>query len=1045
MILVGTFLVFAGLYIVYAHLLGGINGLPPLPEAYETEASGGSETPPPLPSDNNAEQKLHQAFGLVYDEIKSYKIKMELQSRGMVLATQNFEILSDGRLKLSPFSLALFRKSPNPDVQEINTVRSKEAILAFDRPISSLADMGNRKIIAGTLTGDDTLGGNITLVNNRHSSIPTDHISLTTPGPLYYDEAKQLIWTDAPVLVLDPHAKPRETRITGIGMDLTLKTDEPSVRGQSGGDGRPRVSARRSESPTGVEKIRLQKEVDMSLSIDPRSGFLESGTETARKKTSPTPATTGASTPEQDASILHITTRGPFVYNLTTDRARFDNQAGNPDSRVNVNRLNETQHLNDQLLCDHLEIQFRRKNTGAARGADSSAMEGGLDMESAHATGREVILHSDAEVLDAYGTDFFYDRVTHVTTLRGSPMRALKEGSEIEAPEMQLQDIKGAQQATAQGAGRLSMLDKATGKRTGTAHWTKQMVYGREGTQDALILIGDARFEDPEHHQDLRADVLKVWLEPSDAAAGAPGADHGRKPHHLEAVGRVRALAPEMRVFDTERLVVQFHDAPFVGGQLPPRLPEPGAKAGPAAITLGGPQSDNPSPSASGHGSKTTAADDSKRKKPIDVSARVINADVLRSGSKTDLEKVRCEGSVRVHQEPSSPEDRGVDIQGEMLDLTHKLDGNILIVCGDHAQVQINQLFILGPEIHIDQTSNEAWVKGTGIMRLPTKSNLDGTPLARETQLTVSWQKEMLFNGQSAQFRSGVTASQDNGHLACEAMTVNLDRKVSLREGDKGKQPARVQQLICESDKNDVWVEDKTFRDKRLVSSSRLKCPQLVLDNDSDNPGEKTDSKLNAGGPGLVRLFRLGAKNDFYGPDPGTPPARGTGPARKSTANPQSEEEFTLTAVRYEGRMYADNASGLARFYGHVLVVHVPTDNPDLPINANHPPPGYFMLRCERLEVLKLKRADGSSTQAMKAFQRVDIEGPDFSGSADVVKFDEAKDLVVLEGSPGSPAVLESQKGKGTPRNRLRGDQIYYSPKSGEAHVVHGSVIEIGR
>jgi hypothetical protein len=1026
LILVCAFVAFAGAYFVYAYFLGGINGLPPLPEAFAPAPGPPDGSQPQLPAlpENNADKMLRMAFGEECDEVKKRKIKIELQSRGMVLATQDVEIIEGGRVKLSPFSLAIFRKAAG-NWPEINTIKSNEAVIRFDRPVSSLAEMSNRKIVAGTLKGD------IYVINNRHTQQRDDDISLFTQGPLEYDESVRKIWTAADVRLTDPQTKPDPTIITGVGMDLDLIFEAQTAKAAASRKTPGTAPGQRSETPTGVQRIHLQRDVAMRLSVDSRSGFLGSGKPTAGKPRAAS-SSRGSDAPAEEQTKVHISTEGEFEYDLTTDRARFDRLQNKPQSLVHVLRENPSTGKDDELTCDTLAIQFQRKNSSTGAGSNGAQAEGGLDMENARARGRNVELHSEAECLDAYGTDFFYDRRARTTTLRGSPMKAFKEGNEIDAPELRLEEVQGSQRATASGQGTIRMLDKATGKRNGAASWQKQMVYGREGPQDVLILVGDARFEDPEHQQDLRADLLKVWLEPSEAANSAAGSEHGRKPHHLEAVGRVRATAPDMRVFDTERLVVQFHDAPVpANGQLPPRLPDPpAARSRPAAVTLGGPQPDNTAP-GTGRNTKSAASEPARRKPPIDVSARLINVDALRTGSKTDLDKVRCEGSVRVHQEPSSPEDRGVDIQGEILDLTHKLDGNILIVRGDHAKVQINQLFILGPEINIDQTSNEAWVHGVGIMCMPSKSNLDGTPLARETQLTVNWQKEMYFNGQSAQFRSGVRAAQDNGHLACDNMTVNLDRKVSLREGDKGSQPARVQQLVCE---NDVWVEDRTYRGKLLVNSSLLSCPELVLDNDSDIPGEKPSSKVRAGGPGQVRLFRLGAKDNFYS-DPRPPAGQGG----------KKEEEFKLTIVHYRDRMYADNGSGVAHFFGQVLAVHVPTNNPDLRINPNRPPPNFMMLTCERLEVLKLKKADGSSQQVMTAYQKVLMEGPEFSGSADVMKFDESKDLIVLEGSQGSPALLEKWKSPGSPRDRVRGEKIFYSPKSGEYHMEHGSVLEIGK
>src|SRR6202008_4293158 len=107
-----------------------------------------------------------------------------------------------GLVKLSPFSLAIFRKAAGTDYPEINTIKAREAVLQFDHPISSLAEMTNRKIVAGTLKDD------IYVINNRHTPQPDDDISLFTQGPLEYAESKHLIWTAADVRLPDPPSQP---------------------------------------------------------------------------------------------------------------------------------------------------------------------------------------------------------------------------------------------------------------------------------------------------------------------------------------------------------------------------------------------------------------------------------------------------------------------------------------------------------------------------------------------------------------------------------------------------------------------------------------------------------------------------------------------------------------------------------------------------------------------------------------------------------------------------------------------------------------------
>jgi lipopolysaccharide export system protein LptA len=1053
LLLAAGFALFFAAYLVYTHFLGGVDGLKPLPAEYGPILIEDSPTEPPPPRESSAEEKLRLAFGDNCEELKR-KMNLELGSRGMVLSIDDFKTQEDGRVKLMPFSLAIFRKSTDGKTPEINTVKSQQALLTFDRPVSNPTDLVNRKIIAGELSGD------IYLINNRRTPQRDDDVSLFTRGPLFYQESTNRIWTPADVKVVDLQSKPKPTTIVGTGMDIQLTADSKPA---SSAPGTP--PKHKSDGPSGADWIKLRRDVEMDLWADSRFGL--SGTsKSAPGKPAAAAGRPGATPPPQpnqaDRSKVVIKTQGPFVYDLRTDRATFDMLHNQPDDNfVTVDRINELEGKLDYLACERLEIQFRRKSAPAPPSAADTGSSDGLDIETARATGKEVILTSDAEVLEAHGTDFSYDRRTQLSILKGSPrMWALKEGNEIHAHELQMINVKGGQQATALGEGFLRALDKKTGKRTMQARWKKKLIYGKDGTYDLLTLYGDASFDDEEHGQHLEADLLKAWLEPSEQPAPGGGDPQRRKVHHLEATGHVAAQSAEANIYDTERLIVYFKDLPPVGSRLPavapapaaamPSDPRPGAAAGeskearspqPANGAL--PESRQPqeangaqpaSLSAQANGAPPQGEPAAKPKKPMDLSARQIRTYVLRSDTKNELDKIWCEGSVRVHQEPSAPGDKGVDIEGGTLELTHHVDGNVLAVtrdeaAGKEAHVQIDKLFILGPTVNIDQTTNECWVNGPGVMRMPSKSNFDGTALAREIELTVSWTTSMVFDGQRAYFQGAVQATQDNGRVTCDSLEVNLDRKVSLREGNRGNAPSpKVQKLVCA---RNVWIEDSTYQvDASLLSNKRIRCPELTVDNDT----QADDSQVNAVGPGTVRLFQLGAKGELLpqGPAGQRPP-----PANPMAQQPRGkpEEEYKLTQVSYVGMMVANNKRGTATFYQQVVVVHVPTDNPDLPIDEDHPPKDSIRLSCyDKLQVFSRRLPDGTTSKEMTAYNRVTIVGPDFSGTADVVKYDESKDQVILEGTDANPALLDKQEIKGGQRKLVRGRKIIYSPRTGEFH-----------
>lgn len=1072
LLLVMGFAVFISAYTVYAGYLGYIDGLPPLPPEYEPCDCGivDNGVQPPA-RENEADRRLRQAFGEECPELKR-TIKLEVRARGVVLAADQFKIEDDGRVKLQPFSIALFGKTKNAsELPEINTIRSDVAFLTFDRPISSATEMSNRKITGATLVQDRERAqeserrgyeGGVLIVNNRRTSQRDDDMSLFTPGPVYYQENLHRIWTAEVVKITDLSSKPNPTVITATGMDVYLST-EPAKPPQTAGKAAAKDKAK-SPTVNGVERITLRADVDMHLYVDAKNGFLGASKAPADQKPGTGDSKAGspaaASAPGNPAAsppkaLITIRTQGPFTYDLNTDRARFDisQHPGPHPNFVTVTRQNEPRGPCDQLVCEHLDLQLHRKNAPKPAGEaaaptpkpaadDDRSVE--LEIESAHATGNQVILTSDSEVLTAFGNDLTYNTLTRESVIKGTPeMVAMKEGNEIYARELVLIGVgeKNSQQATAKGPGRIEMRDRGTGRRTLHANWKDTLISSKDGPYDILVLTGDARFEDTEHGQLLEADVLKVWLEPEDtkpapsaaAAPAQPGSSESgrRRPHHLDARGHVRSRSPEINVPEADHLVVWFNDAPPAQAQLPAALPPANipapATATPRQPDQAGTKPPSPEPSGRPGAAPPTAAADStpedlaKPKRPIDLCARFVEAFVLRNGPKNDMDKLWCEGNVRVRQDPVAPDDKGVDIRGQTLQMKHYVEGNVLLVTGDLAEVHLDKLSILGPEVNIDQKENTVWVNGIGAMRMPSNTNFQGDKLEKASDLTVHWNRNMFFNGKDAQFYGGIQAEQENARLACQTMQVFLDRFVSLKEGEKkGTPPAKVEKLVC--DKN-VRIEDTVRENGKLLRYTKIDSREFVHDQ---------DGIVIAPGPGVVRILQLGGK------DEAAPAPKPQNPA----ANPRpAEEELKLTRVTYLGRMFANNNTRTAIFYDTVEVVNLPGDNPDLPIDIDHLPPGGLYLKCEQLKVYTRKEKDGKSNHEMEAHRKAMVQSREFWGQADVIKYDESKEQVIFEASEGNLATLYRVIVPGQKPDEIKGKKITYWRRTNDFKIDEGSGI----
>jgi hypothetical protein len=1063
-LLVLGFVVFAAGYWAYARFLGGIDGLPALPEEY-ARGDPNTKPPPDLPGNrtNEIDDKLKQAFGEACPEL-DYAIKLEVRAKAMLLAAKDYKILDDGRVELSLLSVALFGKNTGDGkFPEINTVRCLTAHLTFDHPITNPADMGRYKITLAELAGQ------VEVVNNRRTPARDDDLNVFTQGPVWYKEAEHRIWTDkdCPVVLKDLQSKPDPMVITASGLDLYLAVEDPAAKpGQPAPAPGGRVAAgkppqgagkkRQSASITGVDHIVLLQDVEMHLYPDGDSGFLSAkGTDKDKPppdaKKAPAPAADKAAPPAKKAHVV-IKTQGPFFFDVPRSYARFDisDHPSPYPNRVQATRFPKADE-SDELDCEHLELQFQQKDASKGAGVrEDRSLD--LEIQTAHATGKYVVLKSDSENMVAEGDDFFYDALTRQSILkRGGPtdVWALKEGNEIHARALHILEQKGAQEVTAIGPGWIDLLDKKTGNRGQHAEWKDKLVSGHDGAYDLLVLTADAAFEDKTNKQRLQADVLKVWLEPTPpkeakaaekktASDGGTDEQHGRRPHHVEAVGHVLAHSPDLNVHDTEHLLIWFKDAPPPGaeGTTPPAAEAGGLVPGPAPTggqAVGAPA---PAPEPGKPAAPATAAaaqarpapgqpaqQQEKPSRPIDLSGRLVEAHVLRGETKNELDRLWTEGDVRVKQAPANPGDKGVDIRGDTLKLTRQTGGNLLVVTGDLARLLMDKIYIVGPVVNIDQALNKVWVTGIGAMQMDSDSSFEGKKLKEPVPLTVHWSQSMIFWGDWAEFhggdKGGVQAEQQNARLSCQTMHVYLDRPVSLKEGHRDGPPPKVRNLVCDQK---VIVEDIEHDARGVLQKyQRLECPVLAVDNE--------EGIAHAEGPGVMRLLQRQAADA----DPlASPGQSGTGTAaRPAPGKPAAEEILKLTRVRYAGRMYANNKTHTAIFTEDVHALHLPSDDILADPDVDRLPEGGMNLDCDRLEVYT-REENGKSAQQMKADGRCGFRTPDSSGQSDRITYDQSKEQVIFIGSPGRPACLYRERIKGREQDQIRALKIIYLRKTGE-------------
>jgi lipopolysaccharide export system protein LptA len=325
---------------------------------------------------------------------------------------------------------------------------------------------------------------------------------------------------------------------------------------------------------------------------------------------------------------------------------------------------------------------------------------------------------------------------------------------------------------------------------------------------------------------------------------------------------------------------------------------------------------------------------------------------------------------------------------------------------------------------------------------MESDTNFQGERLPRPVPLTVHWSKSMVFNGGSAVFEGNIQAVQEKARLACQDLQVYFDRTISLKQGNKTDEPARVRHLVCSKD---VRIEDHVYQGDKLVKYQRINSPAVMmraLEPDEDTPRGSTSgqakapahsgNQVEASGPGDVRILE-------HSEDPIGAPVPGRSTAAKPTAPPggKAPAEMKMTYVAFENRMDANSKKNTAHFWGKVRVLNFPCNRHDVVIDLdaillNDLPEKAVYMACDQLKVLDSK-VGGKPNKEMWATGRVYVQGREFYAHADLVTYNQAKEQVIFHGKDGGLATLCKVEARGKEPDRIAAKKIIYNRSTGKA------------
>ncbi len=337
--------------------------------------------------------------------------------------------------------------------------------------------------------------------------------------------------------------------------------------------------------------------------------------------------------------------------------------------------------------------------------------------------------------------------------------------------------------------------------------------------------------------------------------------------------------------------------------------------------------------------------------------------------------------------------------------------------------------------INVDRGANRAWVKGPGAMSFPADRDLDGNPLAHPQRIELTWNGGMEFDGQRARFDRDVVARLEEQRLATASLTATFSQFVRFGEVDAGSRP-EIERIDCDGG---VYLE-RRGRDKaeRLASIERLQTHDLSIqqrsgDMTAHGPGWVSSVRIDTGEgpPGLAGLARGPAAR---------PRVERTAQAPGATEGTPGRENLVYLGVHFQGDIVGNQRKRVMIFQRQVRTVYGPVEDWEGrldPNNFDSRRDRGVLMDSDRLQVAQLPAIRGQApSYVLDASGNTTVdgnyEGANYWANAARITYEQAKDLLVLEGSGREPARLYRQTVVGGPRDTTESDRILFHPASNQ-------------
>ncbi len=747
---------------------------------------------------------------------------------------------------------------------------------------------------------------------------------------------------------------------------------------------------------------------------------------------------------EQEPPVI-VNCERSFVYQVDEKRATLTED-------VSIIQIDE-QGYTSSIDCNELQLQFVETVPSRAGSLKANGQSvGNIEIGSMRAVGSPVICLSQKQHLQAKGRQLDFDFINKVLIIkdldgvapRNSLMVDIKfREAEMKTPRLEIHLDENDQPiyANCDGPGILSCYHK---QKSGTivatqkpaailkAEYNDSLTFEPSGSNSGssanlkiITLNGNAIIRSPEHRSGMIADKIQLFLDlvdDADISNREPLSDSIKNGWTLRkaiAQGHV-AIASSPLEGEYETLILNFEERS--DRQL-------------AAILNKQTEKENETES----GIQQVSAEKKELERlNMHVDAKQVAVDILhnRDFSEYHLAHIETSGNVLASgklpdaQEHFQVQGQGVEIENAGEDKQQfRLVGNTQ----KYAFIQNGLFRIEGIELFIDTATNFSRVSGAGSLQFPVNVDMEGNAFEQTELMEVFWNEQMRFEGRQVHFIGKVRTVIRDSVINCEQLIITLDRPVSFHNPDKKNKP-QIKEIACT---DGVKLEMNQFENGKLVAVRLIDVATFKINH--------LTGDMQAQGPGEMNFWqRRNGKASL-----GMPEGMFENRKKKTQNSNEPKPEWDYTKVTFAGYMKGNidqqQKQGQAAFHDRVNVLHGPVSAPLIQFTRDDRPPESAWMRCGLLEIQAYSTSKteqepqekSSLSIEFKASKNAEIEGDQFQVRANIITFDQARNLFVMRGEENRHVTLWRYKNRQAPREQIDLMMVTISP--------NGKIVKLDR